>query len=92
MELQALVPAADAPVARTVTSLALELPGRADPIQLQPHHIHDAGVIDATTRALTVQFEVDNPGGQLLIGQTGTAVLYTRNVTAPARRAARRRC
>jgi multidrug efflux pump subunit AcrA (membrane-fusion protein) len=25
-----------------------------------------------------VQFEVDNPGGQLLVGQTGTALLYRR--------------
>ena len=46
---------------------------------LQPHHQHDSGVIDPETRALTVQFEVDNPGGRLLIGQTGTAVLFTRN-------------
>ena len=44
--------------------------------------MHDAGVIDAQTRALTVQFEVDNPGGQLLIGQTGTAMLYTRDRSA----------
>lgn len=35
-------------------------------------------MIDPATRALTVQFAVDNPGGQLLIGQTGTALLYTR--------------
>ena len=44
---------------------------------LRLHHQHDSGVIDADTRALTVQFEVDNPGGRLLIGQTGTAVLFT---------------
>ena len=58
--------------------LALEIPGRADPMVLQFHHVHDAGVIDPATRALPVQFEVENPGGQLLIGQTGTAVLYRR--------------
>ena len=54
--------------------------------------MHDSGVIDAETRALTVQFEVDNPGGRLLIGQTGTAVLYTRNQRAGPGRAEGRRC
>ena len=39
--------------------------------------MHDAGVIDPKTRALPVQFDVDNRGGQLLIGQTATAILYT---------------
>jgi cobalt-zinc-cadmium efflux system membrane fusion protein len=78
VELKAQIPAADAALSRDIDGLALEIPGRADPVALQPHHIHDAGVIDPTTRALPVQFEVDNPGGQLLIGQTGTAVLYQR--------------
>ena len=36
-------------------------------------------MIDPTTHALPVQFEVDNPGGQLLVGQTGTALLYKRD-------------
>ena len=54
-----------------------EFPGRAEPIMLRPHHMHNPGVIDEKTRALAVQFEVDNPKGELLIGQTGTAVLYT---------------
>ena len=85
VELQALVPAADAAVTREIESIALEVPGRADPILLRPHHMRDSGVIDSETRALTVQFGVDNPGGQLLIGQTGTAVLYTRNqIRVPA--------
>ena len=76
--LQALVPAADARSTRDIESAALELPGWPEPLLLETHHRHDSGVIDPKTRALTVQFEVDNPGGQLLIGQTGTAVLYTR--------------
>ncbi len=42
--------------------------------------MHDAGVIDAATHALPVQFEVANPGGQLLVGQTGTAILYQRTL------------
>jgi len=76
--LQAQVPAADASLARDITGLALEIAGRADALVLQPHHIHDAGVIDPATHALPIQFEVDNPRGQLLVGQTGTAVLYQR--------------
>jgi cobalt-zinc-cadmium efflux system membrane fusion protein len=85
VELQALVPAADAALTRDIDSIALEVAGRTDPIPLRPHHMHDSGVIDSQTHALTVQFEVDNPGRRLLIGQTGTAVLYTRNrVRVPA--------
>jgi multidrug efflux pump subunit AcrA (membrane-fusion protein) len=34
-------------------------------------------VIDPKTRALPVQIEVANPNGQLLVGQTGTAIIYT---------------
>jgi membrane fusion protein, heavy metal efflux system len=77
VELQAHVQAADVPAARRVTALALEVPGVADPIPLKPGHVHDAGVIDAKTRALPLQIEVENRNGQLLVGQTGTAILYT---------------
>lgn len=76
--LRAQVPAGEAAGTRDIAALALEIPGRPDALPLQPHHRRDAGVIDPTTRALPVQFEVANPGGQLLIGQTGTAVLYKR--------------
>ena len=79
VELQALVPAADVPLTRAVDSLAFETPGAAEPLPLRLHHRHDSGVIDAQTHALTVQFEVDNPGGRLLIGQSGTAVLFTKS-------------
>lgn len=78
VELQAMVPAADVAVTRNIDAIALEIPGRSDPIPLKPHHMHDSGVISPETHALTVQFEVHNPGGLLLIGQTGTAVLNTR--------------
>ena len=77
VELQAQVPPNDADAARSLTALAFEVPGRKDPIELKPDHVHDAGVIDPKTRALPLQIEVANPNGQLLVGQTGTAILYT---------------
>jgi len=78
VELQALVSAAEVPLLRDIESVMLEIAGRADPIALRSRHMHHSGVIDSNTRALVVLFEVDNPGGELLIGQTGTALLYTR--------------
>jgi RND family efflux transporter MFP subunit len=77
LELQAQIPPSEAPLRGPITALALEIPGRPDPIELEPHHVHDAGVIDPKTRALPVQIEVDNRNGRLLVGQTGTAVIYT---------------
>jgi RND family efflux transporter MFP subunit len=77
VELQAQVPPTDAEAARSLTAVALEVPGRKDPIELKPDHVRDAGVIDPKTRALPLQIEVENRNGQLLVGQTGTAVLYT---------------
>jgi len=77
LELKAFVPAAEAAAARNLTGLMLELPGRADPLPLSFHHVHDPGVLDPTTKALPVQMEVDNRSGELLIGQTGTAILFT---------------
>jgi len=76
VELQALIPPADAPLAH-VTGLSFEVPGRSEPIPLEPDHQHDAGVIDPKTKALPVQIDVDNRRGQVLIGQSGTAVIYT---------------
>lgn len=76
VELQVYVPAADVPAVRDVGTLVLEVPGRAVPLEVRPHHRHDSGVVNAETGALTIQFEVDNPGGrQLLIGQPITVVL-----------------
>jgi membrane fusion protein, heavy metal efflux system len=77
VELQAQVPPNDAALARTLTAVAFEIPGQAEAIDLKPDHVHDAGVIDPRTRALPLQIEVENRNGQLLVGQTGTAVLYT---------------
>lgn len=85
VELRAQVQATDAAAARDVASVAFEISGRADPLALEAHHTHDAGVIDPATHALPVQFEVNNPGGQLLVGQTGTALLYRRDrIRGPA--------
>jgi RND family efflux transporter MFP subunit len=77
VELQAHVPASDAPLGVAVDEIALEIPGRPDPIPVTFDHMHYAGVIDPKTRSLPVQFDVDNRGGQLLIGQAVTAILYT---------------
>src|SRR5262245_60261931 len=77
LELKAFVPAADTGAVRGLTGLALEIPGRPDPLPLRFHHVHDPGVLDAATKALPVQMEVQNADGQLLIGQSGTAILYT---------------
>jgi membrane fusion protein, heavy metal efflux system len=77
LELKVFVPAADAPGVRNPTAVALELPGRADPLPLRFHHVHDPGALDPRTKALPVQMEVENPSGELLIGQTGTAIIYT---------------
>jgi RND family efflux transporter MFP subunit len=85
VELRAQIPVADAAAARNVADVALEIPGRADLLLLRAEHMHDAGVIDEKTGALPVQFQVQNPGGQLLVGQRGTAVLYKRvRVRGPA--------
>jgi RND family efflux transporter MFP subunit len=79
VELEVQVPSAAVAVARQATGLALEIPGMPTPLDLEPHHVHDSGVLDPDTRALGLQMEIANPGEQLLIGQAGTAVLYTRD-------------
>ncbi|MBI2827922.1 MAG: efflux RND transporter periplasmic adaptor subunit [Acidobacteria bacterium] len=76
IELQALVPASDAPLTEEIREIALEIPGRSDPLVVKADDMRDAGVIDEATRSLPVQFDVDNRTGQLLIGQTMTAILY----------------
>jgi len=78
VEVRVHVPASDAPTVRQTSDLAFETPGVAEPIPLRPQRVHDSGVIDPKTAALPVVFEVDNAGGRLLIGQTGSALLYKR--------------
>ena len=76
VELQAHVPASETPLTEEIGEIALEVPGRADPLVVKAEDQHDAGVIDEKTRSLPVQFDVENRSGQLLIGQTVTAILY----------------
>ena len=76
VELQALVPASETPLTEEIREIALEVPGRQEPLVVKAEDQHDAGVIDEKTRSLPVQFDVDNRTGQLLIGQTMTAILY----------------
>ena len=68
VELRAQIPAGDVPAARSLADVAFQVPGQPDPIPLRSEHMHDAGVLDAK-----------NAGGQLLVGQKGTAILYGRN-------------
>lgn len=77
VELQAHVPASEAPLGSDIHEIAVEIPGRPDPLVVDADHMHHAGIIDPKTRALPVQFDVDNRRGQLLIGQTPIAILYT---------------
>lgn len=77
LELNVFVPAPDVTAVRGVTAVSLELPGRRDPLSLQFRHVHDSGVLDEATKALSVQMEIQNVGGQLLVGEAGTAILYT---------------
>jgi len=43
--------------------------------------VRHPGVIDAESGALRLALDVDNTRGQLLVGQSGTAVLYARTRT-----------
>lgn len=81
VELDVQVPPSDVPLARRAAGVALELPGVSSPIVLEPRHVHDSGVIDGKTGALSIQMEVANAEERLLVGQVGTAVLYTRERT-----------
>jgi RND family efflux transporter MFP subunit len=76
--IEASVSAADAPRARDIASGEIELPGDPNPVPVAIKRIGNPGVIDPRSRALSLHIEINNPGGRLLIGQGGTAVLYTK--------------
>jgi RND family efflux transporter MFP subunit len=80
VKLQALVPASETPLTEEIREIALEVPGRQEPLVVKAEDQHDAGVIDEKTRSLPVQFDVDNRSSQLLVGQTMTAILYAGGV------------
>jgi RND family efflux transporter MFP subunit len=81
VELRVQIPASDVGVIRDVSDIAFEIPGTPDPVPLRFEHMHHAGVVDSRTGALPVQFEVLNARGDLLVGLSGTAVLYKRDRT-----------
>ena len=78
LELEVLVPAADAATARQLAAVALEIPGMSERFEFTPDHTHDSGVIDPASKALSVQMEIPNPGERLLVGQAATATMYGR--------------
>jgi RND family efflux transporter MFP subunit len=88
LELEVLVPAADAPIARRLAAVSLEIPGVASPMEFTPDHTHDSGVLDPKSKALSVQMDIPNPGGRLLVGQPVTVTVYGRErervTTVPA--------
>jgi hypothetical protein len=65
VELQALVPAADVELTRDVDTIALELPGVRSRWSSSHTTCTTRACSNPETRALTVQFEVDNRGNQL---------------------------
>jgi RND family efflux transporter MFP subunit len=77
---EASVSAADGARVRDITAAEIELPGDPNPVPLLLKRINNPEVIDPKSRALPLHLEIDNPRGQLLVGQAGTAVLYTRAV------------
>lgn len=77
---EAAVSAADSGRVRDITAAEIELPGDPNPMPLLLKRINNPEVIDPTSRALPLHLEIDNARGQLLVGQAGTAVLYTRAV------------
>jgi RND family efflux transporter MFP subunit len=71
------VPVAEASIARRISEVGFEIPGRTDLIPLQADEVHNPGTVDSSTGALALILEIRNPGSQLLVGQRGTAVLFT---------------
>ena len=77
LELKVFVPAAEVAAINGLTGVMLEIPGRADPMELKFDHVHHPGMLDPITKALPVQMGVENRNGELFIGQSGTAILHT---------------
>ena len=83
VELEVQVPAADVPAARATAGVALEIPGMPEPFQLQPRTTSTTPASSIPRHARwPLQMEIANPGERLLVGQSGTAILYTRERSA----------
>lgn len=80
--IEAQLPPSSADLRDRVTGLALEIPGLPEPVATRITRQAHAAVVDPRTRAVVLRFEVDNVSGQLLIGQAGTAVLFTRETAS----------
>ena len=79
--------------ARRLTALALEIPGRArSAARCSSDHVHDAGVLDPTTRALPVQIEVDEPGRRAARSARPAPPFSTPRRRSGCRRCRRPRC
>jgi RND family efflux transporter MFP subunit len=78
VRVSALASPADVIAARSAAALSFEAPG-SEPVDLSFDQRHDSGVLDPETRALSVHFDVANPNGVLLVGQSGTAMLWLRS-------------
>ena len=87
------MPAADAARARRLTAVAFEIPG---PSRSGAAEVPITSTTPASStprpRRSPLQIEVDNPGGELLIGQAGTAILYTAGTERDAGGPEGRRC
>lgn len=82
--IEAHLPASGADLRGLVTGLAIEMPGRPDPLVVRILRQGHTGVVDQRSRAIVLRFEVDNRDGRLLVGQAGTALLFTEDhVTVP---------
>lgn len=73
--IEAHLPASSADPPGLVTGLAIEIPGRPDPLAVRILRQGHAGVVDQRSRAVVLRFEVENHDGRLLVGQAGTALL-----------------
>lgn len=78
VRLKVHIPSGDAARVRAIEDVAIELPGQREPLPLRVRRILNPGVVESDSRALALSVEVDNAAGLLLVGQAGTAVLYTR--------------
>ncbi len=80
--IEAQLPPSGTDLRGRVTGLALEIPGLPEPVAVRIVKQTHAAVVDPRSRAVVLRFEVDNASGQLLIGQAGTAVLFTRDAVS----------